>query len=85
MNFVPIEAPTARVPSPVETIEFFNGALWIVVGYRLKVIADELIEAFAKSFGTLAGFGDNLFVNGKRNVHIHSIRAHVICVNTKGV
>jgi hypothetical protein len=82
MDLVAIEAPTPRIAPARETLELFDAALGVVIGKRLKIVADQLIKAFAKGFRALAGASYDLLVYGQRDVHGHMICAHVLCVNT---
>jgi len=82
MNLVSIEAPAARMASARKPFELFNTPLGIVsAGHRLQVVANQLIEAFAQSFGLLASASDELLVDGEGEIHVHIIRGHVLCVN----
>jgi|CZKJ01.1.fsa_nt_gi hypothetical protein len=70
MNFVSVEAPAAGVAFAGEALELIDAALGVVsAGDGLQVVADQLVEALAKSFGFLAGAGDELVVEGQGDVH----------------
>jgi len=82
MDLVPVEAPAAGMALAGETLEFFDAALGIVsASDGLQVVADQLVEAFAKGLRLFACAGDKLFIDGEGDVHAHSIRVHVLCVN----
>ncbi len=82
MNLVSIEAPTAGVALAGKPFEFLDAALGIVsASNRLQVVADQLIEALAESFGFLSGASYKLIIDGKGDVHLHSICGHWLCVN----
>jgi hypothetical protein len=46
----------------------------------LEVIANLLVQALTHGAELLTGTLGNLLVNGKSDVHGHSIRAHISCV-----
>jgi len=82
MNLVAIEAPATRVSLPGEALELLDATLRVVsASHGLQVVADHLVEALAQSFRLLAGSGDQLLVDGESDVHGHSIRGHILCVN----
>ena len=81
MDFIAIEAPASRVSAPGESLELLDAALGIAICKSLQIIPDELVEALAKGFRTLACSSDNVLVDGQSDVHVHSIRAHILCVN----
>ncbi len=84
MNLVAIEAPAAGVALSGEALELLNAPLGVVsASYGLQVVADHLVEALAQSFRLLAGSGDQLLVDGEGDVHSHSIRVHMLCVNLR--
>ncbi len=65
-----------------EAQKFLNFALHILVSrYVLKVLPNLLIHALADRSELFARALEGLFVNGERNIHGHSICAHIICVN----
>jgi hypothetical protein len=65
MNFVSIEAPSARVALARELPEFLNASLRVIAASQLlQVVADHLIETFAQGIRLLPGTGDELFING---------------------
>ena len=64
MNLVPIEPPAARVALTRELLKLFNAALGIVsAGYRLQVIANQLIETLAESLGFLSRASYELLID----------------------
>src|SRR5437660_10030859 len=84
MNLVTLEAPAARVSLTGEALELLDATLRVVsASHGLQVVADHLVEALAQSFRLLAGSGDQLLVDGEGDVHGHSIRGHILCVNLR--
>jgi hypothetical protein len=83
VNLVAVEAPATGISLSGEALELFNAALGIIATSNcLQIIANELVEALAEGFCFLAGAVDELVVDGKSDIHIHSICGHVLCVNT---
>gem|GEM_PF-4052815 len=81
MDFVAMEAPTARIAGSRKTPEFFNTPFRIVSsGQLLKVFADHLVEALAQRLRPLSGTLNSLLVNRQRYIHEHSICAPVFRV-----
>ena len=83
MKFATIEAPALRVPALGEQPELLNASFRVVVGQHLEVIADYLIETLAQGLRTQSGASNDLLVHGEGDVHLHSIRAHVLCVKDR--
>jgi len=82
MNLVAIEAPAPRVAPTREALELFDAPLRIVTARQpLQVVADKLIEALAEGVRLLSGASYKLLIDGQGNIHLHSICAHVPCVN----
>lgn len=70
MDLVSVEPPAPRVALAGESPEFLDALFRIVgTGQLLQIVADQLIEAFAKGFGLFSGAGDGLLVNGKGYIH----------------
>jgi hypothetical protein len=79
MDFVAMEAPTARIAGSRKTPEFFNTPFRIVSsGQLLK--ADHLVEALAQRLRPLSDTLNSLLVNRPRYIHEHSICAPVFRV-----
>jgi hypothetical protein len=71
-----------RVSLPRRAPKKFNVFLQIVVPRHMpQVIADLLVQAFAHRAQFLPRSRGNLLVDGKGNIHSHSICAHITCVN----
>jgi len=71
MNLVSIEPPAARVALTRELLKLLNAALGIVsAGYRLQIIADQLIETLAESLGFLSRASYELLVDREGDVHL---------------
>lgn len=65
MSFVAIEALAVRVTGTRQSLKLRNAALGIVTAREfLEIFADQLVEAFAKSFRPFSGTFDGLLVNG---------------------
>jgi hypothetical protein len=84
MNFVAIEAPATGIAFAGEAIELLDAAFGVVsAGEGLEIVADELVEALAESFGLLAGASDELFVDREGDVYVSDITqymwARVMC------
>ena len=85
MDLVAVEAPATRVPLSGQALELFNAAFRIVVPIDgLEILANHLVQALSQGFRLFAGAGDEMIVDGKRNIHEHPIRGHIICVNNRG-
>jgi len=70
MNLVSTKTPTPRVALARESPEFLDAALGIVsASHGLQVVPNQLIEALAEGLGFGAGAGDELVIDGERNVH----------------
>jgi len=83
MNLVSIEPPAARVALTRELLKLLNAALGIVsASDRLQVIADQLIETLAESFGFLSRASYELLIDREGDIHEHSICGHVLCVKS---
>src|SRR6266850_6391867 len=83
MDLVPIKAPATRVALPRKAAEFVNTLFWIVAARQLlQVVANQLIQAFPERLRPLASPRGELFVDREGNIHLHSICAHVLCVNS---
>lgn len=64
--------------------EEFNAFLYIIVaGHVAQVVANLVIHALTGGAQLLPRALDDLLVDGKRDVHEHSICAHIICVNSR--
>src|SRR5438552_14678450 len=84
MNLVAIEAPATRVAPTREALELLDAPLRIVTARQsLQVVADKLIEALAEGVRLLSGASYKLLIDGQGNIHLHSICAHVPCVNAE--
>ena len=46
-----------------------------------QVLANLLIHTLAHRAQPFSGAPNNLLVNGEGNIHLHSICAHITCVN----
>jgi len=46
----------------------------------LKMVANLLVESFARRTELFPGALGNLLVDGESNVNLHSICAHILCV-----
>src|SRR5260370_22625195 len=72
MDFVAIEAPTARIAGSRQTPEFFNTPFSIFCyGQLRKVFADDLAEALAKRLFHFSGTRNSLLFNRSRSVQEH--------------
>jgi hypothetical protein len=81
VNFISIELPAVRVTFAGETLELGDASLGVVTASDgLKIVANELVKAFAEGFGSLAGSVHQLIVDGEGDVHRHSICGHGLCV-----
>src|SRR5208283_2788549 len=82
MSLVAIETVAVRVACARQALKLRDAALSVVASSQLlQVLADYLVEALAESLRPLSGALDGLLVHGKSNIHEHSIRAHIYCVN----
>lgn len=85
MNLIAVEAPSSGMAGAGKAPKLFDVAIGIVCASdRLEVVADHLIQALAEGFRLLPGASDELVVDGESDVHEHSIRGHVLCVNQMG-
>src|SRR5258706_11030731 len=81
MDLVPFKTPATRVALPRKAPEFVNTPLRIVAARQLlQVVANQLIQAFPERLRPLAGPRSELFIDREGDIHLHSIRAHVLCV-----
>ncbi len=84
MNLVPIEAPAARMALTRKLLELLNAAFGIVSARNcLQIVADQLIKALAESFCLFSGASYDLIVNREGDIHLHSIRVHILCVTRR--
>ena len=80
MNLVSIEAPAARMAAAGEFPEFLDAALGIVAPSQLlQVVADQLIEALAKSVCLLSGTGYKLLVDRQAHSFTQYMCACILC------
>lgn len=83
MDFVSVEAPPTRVTAPGETIELLDASLGVVAAnVTLEVVADELIQARAKSLGSFTRSYEEVLVHGES--HIRSLCVHGHCGKAAG-
>src|SRR5260370_34868491 len=70
MNLVPVELPAARVALTGEALELFDATLGVVsADDGLQVVADELVQAFARRLGFFARAGTELVIQRERSIH----------------
>lgn len=69
MDLVAVEAPSSRVAAAGEALEFLDAALGVVIGKRLKIVANQLIQTLAQGFRPLSRASNDLLVDGERNIH----------------
>src|SRR4029077_396127 len=86
MNLVPVELPAAGVALTGKALELFDATLGVVsAGDGLQVVADELVQAFAKRLRFFARAGNELVIERESDIHFcrsrHSICGHGLCVN----
>ena len=82
MKFVTVKAPPSRVAASGKLFELLDASLWLVTASQtVQIVSDHLIEALAESVRLLARPRNHLLVDGQRQIHWQSIRAHVKCVN----
>src|ERR1039458_3103299 len=82
VQLVPIPLPAIGVTLAHAPLELLQVAFQLSVIPRkmLQVLANLLIDRLAGSAELFPGALDQLLVNGERDIHEHSICAHVLCV-----
>jgi hypothetical protein len=82
MDLLTIKPPAPRIALARQTLKLRDAALRIIPARQLlQVVANRLIQALPHGFRLLAGTGDELLINGKGDIHYHSLRVHVFRVN----
>lgn len=83
VRIVTIPLPIAWVAATGQTDELFQLPLQLLVVACnvLQVLANLLVQAFARRAQLLSRPLDQLLVDGQSNIHRHSIRVHITCVN----
>ena len=84
MGFVPVEVPALRTTLSGKARELGDTLFGSVALNQLfKVVANQLVQAFAERFGFASSALNQAIINGKSDIHEHIVRVHILCVKLR--
>lgn len=81
MSLVPVETPALGMALAGKARKF-RDALFrsIALNQLFEIVPQKLIQTLAQGFGFAASALDQTIIYRKRDIHIHIIRVHMLCV-----